>query len=257
MLRENNLKKKIKEGGYALGTFVKFNDPSIAEILGLVGFDFFVLDNEHVAMNRESMVSIIRSADVTGIVPIVRVRENRQVEILQALDAGALGVQVPNVDTIEDAKNLVNSVKYNPIGKRGFSPTTRAAAYGLFDIKEYVKKSNENTLVVSHCETVDCINNLDEILKLDQIDVIFIGPMDLSQSLGVIGEANHPKVIESINTIINKCKAAHKAVGITSTPEKAAEYIKKGVQYILISTDQGMVISSGKSIIKTVSESIK
>ena len=116
------------------------------------------------------MVRFVRSADVTGIVPIERVRENRQVEILQALDAGALGVQVPNVDTIGDAKSLVNSVKYNPIGKRGFSSTTRAAAYGLFDIKEYVKKSNENTIIVSHCETVDCINNLDEILKLDQMD---------------------------------------------------------------------------------------
>lgn len=257
MLRENVVKKKIKEGGYVIGTFVKFSDPSIVEILGLVGFDFFVLDNEHVAMNRESMVSMVRSADVTGIVPIVRVRENRQVEILQALDAGALGVQVPNVDTLEEATSVVNSVKYNPVGKRGFSPTTRAAAYGLNDIKEFVKESNENTLIVSHCETVDCINNLDAILKLEQIDIIFIGPMDLSQSLGVTGEANHPKVIEAIELIINKCKAANKAVGITSTPEKAAEYIKRGVQYLLISTDQGMVVSAGKNIIKIVNENAK
>jgi 4-hydroxy-2-oxoheptanedioate aldolase len=252
MIRENKLKKIIKDGGYAIGTFVKMNDPASVEILGLSGLDFFVLDNEHVAMNRESMTNIVRAADAADIVPIVRVRENYQVEILQALDAGALGVQVPNVDTKEQAEYMVDSVKYNPIGKRGFSPTTRAAAYGLSDKKEYVKKSNENTLIVSHCETVECIKNLDDILKIKEIDVIFIGPMDLSQSLGVIGEANNPKVIEAIDLIIEKVKAANKAIGIVSTPEKAPEYIKRGVQYLLISTDQGMIASTAKQILKVV-----
>lgn len=257
MIRENKLKKTIKEGGYAIGTFAKMNDPASVEILGLVGFDFFVLDNEHVAMNRESMTDIIRAGDAANIVPIVRVRENYQVEILQALDAGALGVQVPNVDTKEQAKYMVNSVKYNPIGRRGFSPTTRAAAYGLSDKKEYVKKSNENTLIVSHCETVECMKNLDEILKIDEIDVVFIGPMDLSQSLGVIGEANNPKVVEAIELIIEKVKAANKAVGIATSANEAPEYIKRGVQYLLIGTDQGMIASAAKQILATVENGIK
>lgn len=252
MLRKNNVKKIIKEGGYAVGTFVKISDPSVVEILGLIGFDFFVLDNEHVSMNKETMVSMIRGADSTGIVPIVRVRKNADVEVLQALDSGALGVQVPNVDSFEQAENLVSYVKYNPIGKRGFSPSVRAAHYGLYDKKEYVKDANENTLIVSHCETVECVNNLDEILKVSEIDVIFIGPMDLSQSVGVIGDAKHHKVIECIDTVIEKTKAAGKAVGIVSTVEEAHDYIKRGVQYLLISTDQGMIVSAGSQIIKKI-----
>ncbi|SKC36334.1 HpcH/HpaI aldolase family protein [Maledivibacter halophilus] len=252
MMRENKVKKIIKEGGYVVGTFVKFSDPSISEILGLIGYDFFVLDNEHVSMNKESMVNIIRGADATDIVPIVRVRKNEDVEVLQALDSGALGVQVPNVDTAKQAKDLVSYVKYTPVGKRGFSPSVRAAHYGMLDKKEYVKAANENTLIVSHCETVECVNNLDEILKIPEIDVIFIGPMDLSQSLGVIGDAAHPKVIKCIDTIIEKTKEAGKAVGIVSSPAKAHEYIKRGVQYLLVSTDQGMIISTGKQVIKDI-----
>lgn len=257
MMRENKVKKTIQEGGYVVGTFVKFNDPAIAEILGLIGYDFFVLDNEHVSMSKESMVGMIRGADTTGIVPIVRVRKNEDVEVLQALDSGALGVQVPNVDTVQQASDLVSYAKYTPVGKRGFSPSVRAAHYGMFDKKEYVKVANENTLVVSHCETVECVNNLDEILKIPEIDVIFIGPMDLSQSLGVIGEATNPIVLDCIDGIIKKTKAAGKAVGIVSSPAKAHEYIERGVQYLLISTDQGMIVSTGKQIIKEVKGNVE
>ena len=250
MMRENSVKKKIKNGEYVIGTFVKMNDPSSVEILGLAGFDFFVLDNEHIAMNRESMVNMIRAAGSVNIVPIVRVRENNQVEILQVLDAGALGVQVPNVNTKEEAQYLIDSVKFDPIGKRGFSPTTRAASYGMNPIKKFVEESNANTLVVAHCETVTCMENLDEILKLENLDIIFIGPMDLSQSLGVIGEVNHPKVLESIDMIIKKVLAAGKAVGIVASAAQAEEFIEKGVQYLLISTDQGMIAGAAKQIIQ-------
>src|SRR6056297_2322520 len=240
MLKENKVKKKLKEGGYVVGTFVKITDPSITEILGLIGFDFFVLDNEHVSMSKEAIGNIIR------------VRKNEDVEILQALDSGALGVQVPNVDTEEQAKDLVSYVKYKPEGKRGFSPSVRAAHYGLYDKIQYVKDSNENTLVVSHCETVECVNNLDEILKIPEIDVIFIGPMDLSQSLGITGQSDNPKLLEAIDIVIKKTKAAGKAVGIVTNQEKASEYIDRGVQYLLIGTDQGMISSTGKDIIKNI-----
>jgi len=250
MLKENKVKKKLKEGGYVVGTFVKITDPSITEILGLIGFDFFVLDNEHVSMSKETIGNIIRGANTTDITPIIRVKKNEDVEILQALDSGALGVQVPNVDTEEQAKDLVSYVKYKPEGKRGFSPSVRAAHYGLYDKIQYVKDSNENTLVVSHCETVECVNNLDEILKITEIDVIFIGPMDLSQSLGITGQSNNPKLLEAIDLVIKKTKAAGKAVGIVTNKEKASEYIDRGVQYLLIGTDQGMISSTGKEIIK-------
>ena len=248
MIKENKVKEKLANGEVVLGTFVKITDPSVVEILGLCGLDFFVLDNEHVSMSRDSMQAVVRAAGVTGIVPIVRVRENKEVEILQALDAGYLGVQVPNVHTAEDAKRLIDSVKYTPIGNRGFSPTTRAACYGLMDKNLYVQKTNENTLIVSHCETVKGIENLDEILKLNHVDVIFIGPMDLSQSLGVIGQANHVLVTQNIEKIIEKVKKTGKSVGIACSLAQVPFYIEKGVRYLVIGTDQGMIVEAAKNI---------
>jgi len=249
MIKKNNIKQKIKNGENVIGTFVKFTDASTIEIIGLLGFEFFVLDNEHVSMNRESMVNIIRAADATGIVPLVRVRENRPVEILQALDSGALGVQIPQVNTLEEAKSVVRSVKYAPMGDRGFAPTHRAARYGIMDPVAYVEQSNEETLVVCYCETGTAVDNLDEILTVEGIDVIFVGPFDLSQSLGLTGQPKHPKVMEAIDKVIMKTTRAGKAVGIIASDAAEAKWwIDKGVQYITISSDQGMIVSRGKQI---------
>src|SRR6056297_3477584 len=114
MIRENKVKKILEDGGTVVGSFVKANDPAVVEILGKAGFDFFVADNEHVAMNKNDMVNLIRSGELADIVPIIRVRENKDVEILQVLDSGAFGIQVPNIDTKKDAEKLAKSSRYAP-----------------------------------------------------------------------------------------------------------------------------------------------
>ena len=255
MIRENILKKSLKEGKNAIGTFVKLNDPSVVEVLGLTGFDFIIIDNEHTAMSKESMTALIRATELSGLTPVVRVRENSAPEILQALDAGALGVQIPQVDTKEDALAIVDRVKYAPTGKRGFAASQRSAHYGFMNPKEYASVSNENTMIVSYCETLAAMNNLDEILSVDEIDVIFIGPFDLSQALGVIGEPGHPKVQEAIDHIISKARNANKAVGIiASNEEDVKKWIKKGVQFISLNSDLGMISSLGKQYMEKLNE---
>lgn len=254
-MRESILKKKLRNKESAIGTFVKTNDPAIVEVLALAGFDFFVLDNEHVAMDREQLTNIVRAAEAFDIEPIVRVKENQQVEILQNLDLGYMGVQVPNVDTPEEAESLVQSVKYGPRGIRGVSPSVRACCYGTCNVKEYIEKSNDNTLVISHCETKTCVDNLDEILKIDGIDVIFIGPMDLSQSLGLVGETTNPVVKDTIDYVMDKVRDSDKAIGtVAGTPQAAQELVKKGVQYILLSSDQGMMMKWAKEALKEIRE---
>lgn len=258
MIRANHVKRTLAAGGNVVGTFAKITDPSAVEILGRIGFDFFVLDNEHVAMSKESMVNTIRAAELSAIVPIVRVRENSPVEILQALDSGALGVQVPQVDTVAQARSVVRSVKYAPLGERGFAPTHRAAAFGLMDPRTFAAQSNDETLVVIYCETVAAIENLDEILSVDAVDVIFIGPFDLSQSLGVIGQARHPKVIDTIDRIVRKTRAAGRAVGIIASDSAEANgYLVRGVQYVTISSDLGMIIAQGKAHLEGLGPSWK
>lgn len=252
-MRENRLKQMIQKGDSAIGTFVKLTDPAVPELLALAGFDFFVLDTEHVAVDREQLTNIVRSADAAGITPIVRVRENQQVEILQNLDLGYAGVQVPNVDTEMQAKALVSYVKYTPNGVRGLSPSVRACSYGTYDVQAYIDAANANTLIVSHCETRTCVEHLDEILKIDGVDVIFIGPMDLSQSYGVPGQIAHPEVQEAIKTITKKTLAAGKAVGtVAGTPEAACKLIEQGVQYVLLASDQGMIVKWGKNAVSEI-----
>lgn len=252
-MRKNQLKKRLLRGENALGCFVKLTDPAVPELLALAGFDFFVLDTEHVAVDREQLTNIVRSADAAGITPIVRVRENQQVEILQNLDLGWAGVQVPNVDTPQEARDLVSYVKYTPLGVRGLSPSVRACGYGTCSVDEYICMANDNTMVVSHCETKECVDNLDEILKVEGLDVIFIGPMDLSQSYGVPGQTKNPEVAQAIETITEKIQAAGKIVGtVAGTPEAARALIEKGVQYILLSSDQGMIVNWGKNALKAI-----
>lgn len=249
-MRENQLKKKLSDGGYSIGTFVKMTDPSVVEILALSGFDFFVLDTEHVAVDREQLTGIVRAAEASGITPIVRVRENNQVEILQNLDLGYMGVQVPNVDSAEDARRLVSSVKYTPLGNRGLSPSVRACNYASIPVKEYIDFANENTLTIAHCETKACVENLDELLTVEGIDVVFIGPMDLSQSYGIPGETGNPVIQAAMDSVIHRTLDSGKMVGtIAATAEAARGLIARGVQYILLSSDQGMMMKWGKNAI--------
>jgi 4-hydroxy-2-oxoheptanedioate aldolase len=253
MLRENKIKQRLKAGEPVLGTFVKFADASTIEILAHAGFDFFVLDNEHVAMNRESMVNILRAADSVGITAIVRVKENNPSEILQALDSGAHGIQVPQVNTRAEAEAVVRSVKYAPLGERGFAPSHRAAGYGFMDPVEFAKKSNEETLIVCYCETRESIENLDQILSLPELDVCFIGPFDLSQSLGHLAQPKHPAVVKQIESVVQKATKAGKAIGIVvGDPAEARQWIEKGIHYMTISSDQGMMGSQAKNLARAI-----
>lgn len=250
MIRENRVKKKIKNGEFVLGTFVRANDPAVAEALGMTGLDFIVIDNEHTAMNRESMTDLIRAAELTGIVPTVRVKQKSAADILQALDAGAMGVQVPQVDTKEEAGQIVRWAKYAPEGVRGFAASQRSAGYGSMDPVEYAAMSNENTLVVCYCETRRCVENLDEILQVPGVDVVFLGPFDLSQAYGVIGQPSHPVVQQVIDTVIRKVRAGGKAVGIiSSSAEETRRWIEKGVQYFAYSSDLGMLSSASRRFV--------
>ena len=253
MIRENKVKKMLKEGKSVICTFVKCCDPAVVEVIGRSGFDAIIIDTEHTSIDKESMLGLIRAADLTGIVPTVRIRENSAVEINQALDAGALGVQVPLVNNKEDAEAVVQRAKYGPIGNRGFAVSQRATGYGIMPAMEYTEMSNANTLLVVYCETAAAVKNIDDILSVKEVDVIFLGPWDLSQALGVTGNPNHPIVLETMDAIVKKARAAGKAVGtICSDAEQAKRLIEKGYQYIGLGGDLNFIGTLGKKYIKEI-----
>ena len=252
MIGHNRLKEKLARGETVIGTFMKSLDPAMAEITCAAGFDFVIIDNEHTAMSKETMVNLLRITELYDVTAIVRVRDDDQPMILQALDAGAYGVQVPNLRTVEDAEKAVKSIYYAPKGIRGFANTHRAGGYGSMDVQEYVARSAENLLFLGYCETREAFENLDEILKVDGLDVVFIGPSDLSQAFGVIGQVTHPTVVSAIDTIIDKTVKAGKVVGtVAGNGEAALKLQEKGVRLIVMSSDQGMMAASAKSMLNT------
>ncbi len=248
MIRENKVKKMLADGKCCVGTFIKSSDPAVTEVVCMSGFDFIVIDNEHTAMSKESMVNVIRAAELFEVTPIVRVRDFDQPQILQALDAGAMGVQVPNINTQEQAQHVVKSAKYKPEGYRGFAYSQRCAGYGIMNGAEYAQMSNANVMSICYCETLDAYNNLDEILKVNGIDVIFIGPNDLSQAFGVTADIKHEKVTTAIDIIIEKTLKAGKDVGIIAANGDEVNYwSEKGVKFIVMSADLSLISNSAKT----------
>jgi len=254
MIGTNSVKQKLHAGQPVFGAFVKFADPAAVELLGIAGYDFCVVDTEHAAFTRQNLVEIIRSATLHGMAPIIRTPSLARSGILNALDSGAYGVQVPNIDTPEQARELIAASLYAPEGQRGFSPTTRAAGYGTIPAVEYPKLANTNVLTVAHCETKTGAENLDEILKIEKLDTVFIGPMDMSQSFGLIGQTQHPTVKNCIETAIKKIHAAGKAAGIICAPGKVDYYYNLGIRYFLLGGDQGFMASAAKKALATAAE---
>ena len=249
-MKKNNLKEVLKEGKNVFGPFMKFTDPAAVEIMGFAGFDFVIIDAEHGPISMQSAQNMIRSAETANITPIIRVSSNDEALILRALDIGAQGIEIPQINSKSQAIKAVKSVKYSPQGERGVCRYVRAANYSSMDKFEYFKSANEETMIIAHIEGVEGINNLDEILSVPGIDVIFIGPYDLSQSLGIPGEVNNPLVTERMKEVVLKCKENKVSVGTFVDDIKTAKFwVSLGVQYISFSVDVGILYNASKNII--------
>lgn len=249
-MKKNNLKKALHDSKIVFGPFLKITDPAVVEIMGFAGFDFAIIDEEHGPISMESAQNMIRAAESVNITPIIRVGDNNEALILRALDIGAQGIEIPQVNSRSDAVRAVKSVKYSPQGERGVCRYVRAANYSSMDKFKYFKSANDETMIIAHIEGVKGINNLDEILLVSGIDVIFIGPYDLSQSLGIPGEVNHPLVVEKMKEVILKCKENKVAVGTFADDVKTAKsWISLGIQYMSFSVDVGILYEASKNII--------
>ncbi|MFZ5753015.1 MAG: HpcH/HpaI aldolase family protein [Bacillota bacterium] len=245
-MRENILKKKLKEGKVCMGTFARLN-PAAVEILGLTGWDFVVIDMEHGVYDYPTVENMLRAARSSGTTSLVRVAEPRPSYVMRALDTGAEGVQIPQVETAEQVKMLMEAARYYPQGKRGLCSFVRAAGYSIIPPAEHIPTSNEEVLTVVHIEGAQVAEKVEEIIAVPGIDVIFLGPWDLSQSLGVPGEVKHPRVVEVMEKVTMACRKKGVAIGtFARDPEDARYWAESGVQYIMHSTDAGMLVQASK-----------
>lgn len=248
----------LKNNTFSVGPFSKSSDPSIIECMGLAGFDFLVIDLEHSPNTIESAQNLIRAASLHKMTPIIRVGENNESLISKVLDIGAQGVQVPQIGNKEDAIKVVEAAKFSPLGMRGVCRYVRSAGFSSMDKNIYFKESNENTLVILQIEGKEGIENLDSILEVDGVDIIFIGPYDLSQSLGVPGQINHPKVMDAMKNVVNKAKLENKIVGtFIETLEDLKMWKELGVLYLSYKVDVGIFFDACYSINKACRETLE
>jgi 4-hydroxy-2-oxoheptanedioate aldolase len=228
----NATKAKLAAGEPVFGCFFRYAEPSLAEYVAMLGWDFIVFDAEHGTLQPREVEDLCRAVEPHGVTPLVRVTANRSHLILRFLDTGAHGVMVPVVSTSAGAEEAVRAVKYPPRGERGLAGT-RASRWGLEEgLAAYVERANRETLVVLHIETAEAVEAIDELVAIDGVDVLYLGPIDLSQSLGHTGEPNHPAVVAAMERVAEAVVASDKALGIWATTTAATqEWLARGARY--------------------------
>jgi len=252
----NTAKAKLKAGETVLGTYVRHPDTGLAEILCYLGFDFLLFDGEHAPIGERECENLARVCELTGVTSIARVPSNQPWMIGRHLDTGIQGIQIPMINTAAEAELGARAAKYAPLGTRGLAGA-RAANYGQrlpFSYAEHVARCNAETMVIAQIETPAAIENLEEIVQLPQIDVIFIGPTDLSLALGHPGDFRHPDVQAAFDRIISIVAPSDKALGVlAATTEASLEWRARGARYTM-SVFEALMGPAIRGYLKTVRE---
>lgn len=248
----NKAKEKLLAGELVVGTHLVVSSPIVAEICGLLGFDFIIVDLEHVLFDPENFANIVRAAENSGVTPIFRPVKNDPELMLPYLDAGAMGVWIAGVSSAEEARRVVEAVKYWPLGNRGMT-AERAMQYNMGrPVPELIEELNRNTLISVSIEDQEGIDNVEEICAVEGVDVVGMGPSDLSQMLGYPGQTNHPVVQETIANLIKRICDAGKVAGITApNVEAAKKYYDLGVRYTWTNVSS-LLAQAGKSYLRDV-----
>jgi 4-hydroxy-2-oxoheptanedioate aldolase len=218
MLRKNRLKKMLDEGELAVGSCVYANSPALVELAGFCGLDFCRIDNEHSWRRDESAENMIRAAAVSDIVPLLRIDRDEPQVVRKALEIGAGGILVPHINTAEEVEEIVKAARFPPRGERGIGSLCFSAHWGTENTLDWIGWSHEEQLIGIMIEDYRAIDELEEIMSVKELDYILFGASDFSVSIGLPGQANHPKVVEALKMTID-------------VAEKHGKYVCKGVGY--------------------------
>lgn len=236
-LPKNRFKQGLATGKPQYGLWLGLPDNSAAEIAAVAGFDWLLIDGEHAPFDLRTIMSHLQAIAPYDTAPIVRCVEGNTALIKQLLDIGVQTLLVPMVETAEQAAQLVQAVRYPPQGIRGLG-TSLARAARWNQVPGYLKKANDEICLIVQVETASAMENLDAILEVDGVDGVFIGPSDLSASMGYIGDAGNPVVVETINTGLNKIRNAGKHAGLLCLdPSLAENYIEQGASFVGVGVD--------------------
>ena len=227
------------------GTFLNLGSSNAVEIAADVGFDWLLIDLEHGRGSFADLGALLMACRGSNASPIVRVRSVDADSVKFVMDSGAAGVMFPYVSTVEDAKRAVQYMKYPPVGTRGVAGIIRATNYGR-KWKEYFSTANQHSLVVVQIETAEAVEAAESIAAVEGVDVLFVGPTDLSVSLECPGDFTQPHFIEALKKVIAACERHGKSAGILSRPEFVAQHKALGFRFFALGSDSGSIVSGLK-----------
>jgi len=245
---DKSFKGRIRNGEKLIGTWIQTGSPEIVEVVGISGFDFAIIDTEHACFGIEKAEELVRAAEVSGLIPVIRVSHKNPTLVMKALDTGARGFVYPGVTCRKDAEEAVRASKYPPEGDRGACPFVRATGHGSGDWKEIAARANRDTVRVILVEGKEGIENFEDILSVDGIDVIMMGPFDLSVSLGVGGELEHPLVMDAFSRMIHLCRQRDVVMmpnifdpDLDKVKELSEHWFNSGCQSLVVNTEKLML----------------
>jgi 2-dehydro-3-deoxyglucarate aldolase/4-hydroxy-2-oxoheptanedioate aldolase len=247
----NRFKRDIGSGTLPFGTWLMSAAPAPAEALGCAGFDFLVVDMEHVPLDTPQMIEILRTIAGTPASPVTRVPWNDLVMVKRAMDAGAQTIMFPFVQNAEEARRAVASTRYPPEGNRGVAGMQRASRYST--VPNYAKRAADEQCVIVQIETLPALAELERIAAVPGVDSIFIGPGDLSASMGHLGDIAHPAVQEKLREGAQLCRKLGKPCGIVgATPEMVAKFVEYGYSWVAIGSDMSMMVGRAQEYLAKV-----
>ena len=252
MIIRSTLKKRLLAGETVFGTFVSTDSADVVEAIGLCGLDFVILDMEHSPSAPNSIMGQMRVAELRGMDVLARLPNVERTTVLRTLDIGVSGILAPQVNDLPTARAFIEASLYPPLGRRGLG-ITRASNYGAAPVAEYITEANSDLLRMVQCETEQAVRKVGSIASIEGLDLIFIGPYDLSLSLGVPGDIFHPKMIEAVDKVLAVCKKLNKPAGIyVSSLGEAKTRIEQGFTLLAYSTDILILTAAAKNIVNSL-----
>ena len=242
-----NLRSKLQGGQLVLGTFVKMPGLCTVEILGELQYDFVVLDMEHSSFGFQQAETMVAAADAVHTASMIRVPDNQEYLLVRALDLGCEGVQVPMIENKADALASVNAARYHPLGQRSISFATRSARYSCIDRQQHIEDSNRDVVVAVQIESWSAVEQAEAIAAVEGVDVLFVGPADLIQSLGIPGQSSDPRVMDGIRIVGLAAQKYGKTLGThVNKVADVEKVLNHGVTYLVYSTDLGLFVRGAK-----------
>jgi len=253
MIKSHRLRQNLAADRPSFGMIVNFDSPWLVDAAGLIGFDFVLLDAEHGPLSPAIVEEMIRAAEAADMSALVRVPANVPHEILRYLDIGAVGIQVPHIDTAQEAKAGADAMRYPPLGTRGLAAITRAANYGMtVTPKEYVATANREVAFLPMVETQRAVDNVEAIASTPGVDALIIGPGDLSVSMGFGGDRNAPPVVKAIERILACGKSHNKPVSLpAANMAQAKECLSLGAKIIQFPAIN-FIVGHGREFLKSL-----